>query len=153
MKNTIYLLLLLLITSFLSVKAEDDKTFLGLRREVFYGNASWYGGLKFNGRRTASGEIYNPRKMTAAHRNLPFNTKVRVTNTKNDKSVVVKINDRGPFSHDRIIDLSEKAASKLDLKRAGIGSVKVQVLRLGEVGDYRPSGRFRKFARKLIGRN
>ena len=70
--------------------------------------ASWYGG-KFHGRTTASGETYNKWAMTAAHKTLPFGTKVKVTNLKNNKTAIVKINDRGPFIRGRVIDLSQKA--------------------------------------------
>lgn len=75
--------------------------------------ASWYGG-KFHGRLTASGEKYDKWAMTAAHKTLPFGTKVRVTNTVNNKSAVVRINDRGPFAKGRVIDLSQKANQKLE---------------------------------------
>lgn len=98
-----------------------------LRGEIWYGTASWYGN-RFNGRRTASGEKLNPRKLTAAHKTLPFNTKIRITNLKNNRSVVVRITDRGPFAGNRIVDLSEKAAEKLDSKKCGIAYVKVQVV-------------------------
>ena len=98
-----------------------------LRGEIWYGTASWYGN-RFNGRRTASGEKLNPRKLTAAHRYLPFNTKVKVTNLKNNKTVIVRITDRGPFHGNRIVDLSEKAAEKLDSKATGLAYVKVQVV-------------------------
>ncbi len=107
-------------------KIEDSNKPL-LRGEIWYGTASWYG-KHFNGRRTASGEKLNPRKLTAAHRSLPFNTKLRITNLKNNKSVVVRITDRGPFHGNRIVDLSEKAAEKLDSKSEGIAYVKIQVL-------------------------
>ena len=89
--------------------------------------ASWYGS-RFQGKKTSNGERYNKRKLTAAHKELPFNTKVLVTNLQNNKSVVVRINDRGPFIKNRIIDLSEKAAEKIDLKRKGTGYIKIQVL-------------------------
>ena len=98
-----------------------------LRGEVWYGNASWYGGM-FHGKKTSSGEKYNKRELTAAHRFLPFNTHVIVTNLQNNKSVIVRINDRGPFSKNRIIDLSEEAAKLIDGKKQGITYVKVQVL-------------------------
>lgn len=125
-----------------------------LRGAIFYGNASWYGG-KFNGRRTASGEEFSSHKLTAAHRTLPFGTRVRVTNTKNDKSVVVKVNDRGPFKSDRIIDISEKAANKIDCLRSGVAYVKVQVLEEGNNERHFKSqghskGRLRKFSRKIF---
>ena len=99
----------------------------GLRGEIWYGNASWYG-PHWHGRTTSSGEKFNKNELTAAHKTLPFNTKVKVTNLKNNKSVVVRVNDRGPFKAGRIIDLSEKAADKIDAKKQGISYVKVQVL-------------------------
>ena len=92
-----------------------------------YGIASWYG-KDFNGNLTANGEIYDMGKLTAAHRELPFNTKVRVTNLNNNKSVVVRINDRGPFVKNRIIDLSKKAASMIDMVDSGISMVKLSIL-------------------------
>jgi rare lipoprotein A len=97
---------------------------------VLRGKAVFYGD-KWHGRRTASGERFNQRKMTAAHRSLPLGTRVRVTNLANGKSVVVKINDRGPFGRDRsrIIDLSKAAARKLDFLHDGVARVKVEVLK------------------------
>lgn len=94
---------------------------------VDVGMASWYGG-KFNGRRTASGDIFNQNKMTAAHKTLPFGTRVRVTNIDNGKSVDVVINDRGPFAHGRIIDLSSGAAKKLGMIETGTARVRVTSL-------------------------
>lgn len=92
------------------------------------GKASWYGG-KFHGRKTASGERFNKNALTAAHRKLPFGSKVRVTHLGNQKSVVVRINDRGPFGNKgRIIDLSEAAAVRLGMKNAGVARVKLEVL-------------------------
>lgn len=79
----------------------------------FANMASWYGG-KFHGRTTASGEKYNMNALTAAHKTLPFGTKVKVTNKKNGKAVVVMINDRGPFVKGRVIDLSKAAHEKID---------------------------------------
>lgn len=75
--------------------------------------ASWYGG-KFHGRTTASGEIYNMYSLTAAHKTMKFGTKVKVTNLSNNKSVIVRINDRGPFIKGRVIDLSKKANQIID---------------------------------------
>ncbi len=89
------------------------------------GVASWYGG-KFHGRKTASGERYNQNALTAAHRSLPFGTRVRVTNTNNGNAVVVRINDRGPFVGGRVIDLSRAAASSIGIN--GVGHVKIAVL-------------------------
>jgi len=91
------------------------------------GMASWYGpGL--HGRRSASGEMFNQNALTAAHRTLPFGTRVRVTNLSTGQQVVVRINDRGPFSHGRILDLSTAAANQIGLKAAGVGRVAVEVL-------------------------
>ena len=91
------------------------------------GNASWYG-EPFNGRRASNGEIYDMYKLTAAHRTLPFDTKVRVTNLNNGKSTTVRITDRGPFVENRIIDLSLAAAREIDLVGPGVAPVRVEVL-------------------------
>lgn len=92
------------------------------------GTASYYA-KKFNGRRTASGERYSGRKLTAAHRTLPFGTLVRVTDLKTGKWLIVRINDRGPFRSKRIIDLSYEAARQLGLtKGAGLLKVKIRVV-------------------------
>ena len=91
------------------------------------GVASWYG-KPFHGRTTANGERYDMSKMTAAHRTLPFDVMVRVTNLDNGRSVKVRINDRGPFVDGRIIDLSRAAAKKLDLYRPGTGPVRIEVV-------------------------
>ncbi len=92
------------------------------------GVASWYGG-KFHGRRTANGEIYDKYKLTAAHKQLPFNTFVEVHNLDNDKRVIVRINDRGPFVKNRIIDLSKKAASRIDMEQSGTAPVALYILK------------------------
>lgn len=91
------------------------------------GNASWYG-APFHGRRASNGETYDMYKLTAAHRTLPFETMVRVTNTNNGKSTVVRITDRGPFVDNRIIDLSLAAAREIELIGPGVGPVRVEVL-------------------------
>jgi len=91
------------------------------------GTASWYG-TKFHGRRTSSGESYDMFAMTAAHKTLPLPTYASVTNLKNGKQIIVKINDRGPFVGDRIIDLSYAAAYKLDIIKTGTGFVEVRAL-------------------------
>lgn len=91
------------------------------------GPASWYG-AKFHGRQTANGERFDQNGLTAAHRTLPFGTKVRVTNRKNGKSVVVRINDRGPFHGNRVIDLSRGAAQAVGLINSGVAPVSLQVL-------------------------
>ena len=95
---------------------------------TYTGRASWYGS-QFHGRKTASGERFNMNAMTAAHRTLPFGTRVRVTNKRNGRSVVVRINDRGPFSGGRILDVSKAAANRLGLIATGTAPVTLQVLR------------------------
>lgn len=89
------------------------------------GKASYYAD-KFNGRRTASGDIFDNQKLTAAHRKFEFGTKLKVTNIKNGKSVVVLINDRGPYAHGRIIDLSKQAAQQLDFIKEGVADVLIE---------------------------
>lgn len=89
--------------------------------------ASWYGG-QFHGRQTASGEIFDKRGLTAAHRTLPFGTIVRVVNERNARSVKVRINDRGPYSAGRVIDLSEAAAQRLGMLDGGLVPVRVEVV-------------------------
>ena len=89
------------------------------------GKASYYAD-KFEGRKTASGATFNQRKLTAAHKTLPFGTKVKVTNLSNGKTVKVKVNDRGPFAEGRIIDLSKKAAEKIKMVNAGVVQVEIK---------------------------
>jgi len=103
-------------------RQQTTKTEKGYYQE---GEASWYG-PGFNGRKTANGEKYNMNDMTAAHRNLPFDTWAVVKNMDNGQEVVVRINDRGPFHRGRIIDLSKAAAEEIDL--AGVGQVSVQTV-------------------------
>ena len=91
------------------------------------GVASWYG-VPYDGRRAASGEVYDMRQLTAAHRSLPFQTWVEVTNLSNGKQVDVRINDRGPFVKGRILDLSQAAARDIDMLRAGTARVRLKVI-------------------------
>lgn len=91
------------------------------------GTASWYG-EKFHGYATSNGEIYDMYKMTAAHRSLPLPSFVRVTSLDNGRSVIVRVNDRGPFHNDREIDLSYAAAARLDILDSGTGRVKVEAI-------------------------
>jgi rare lipoprotein A len=86
------------------------------------GIASWYG-RRFMGKKTASGEIFDPEKMTAAHRRLPMGTIIKVTNLKNGREIVVRINDRGPYIPGRIIDLSRAAARQMDMIKRGLAPV------------------------------
>lgn len=96
-------------------------------RSVQVGQASWYG-PGFFGNRTASGEVLRPGTLTAAHRYLPFGTKVRVTNLYNGRTAVVRINDRGPFSGGRIIDLAHGAAQILGVTASGVADVRLEVI-------------------------
>lgn len=98
------------------------------------GIASWYGD-KFHGRRTSSGESYDMYAMTAAHKTLPLPTYVSVSNLRNGKSIIVRVNDRGPFHDNRIIDLSYAAAARLDILRGGTGLVEVSAI---NAADYKP---------------
>jgi rare lipoprotein A len=102
------------------------------------GQASWYG-RQFHGNRTASGEIYDMYGMTAAHPTLPIPSYARVTNPRNGRSVIVRVNDRGPFKEDRVIDLSYAAASRLGLVASGTGEVDVERLTFAQIasGDWR----------------
>lgn len=92
------------------------------------GYASFYAD-SFVGKMTASGEIYDANQLTAAHRSLPFGTKLKVTNLDNQLSVVVRVNDRGPFVSGRIIDLSSRAAKELDIIKNGVARVKIEVIK------------------------
>ena len=98
-------------------------------REV--GEASWYG-KKFHGRKTSSGEVYDMYGLTAAHKTLPLNTIVRVTNLENNKSLILRINDRGPYVKGRILDCSYGAAKKLDFLVQGITKVKIELIEIGD---------------------
>lgn len=122
------------------------------------GKASWYG-IPFHGRRASNGEIYDMNKMTAAHRTLPFETMVRVTNLTNGKSTVVRITDRGPFVDNRIIDLSFAAAREIDSVGPGVVPVKLEILTPGvdptsgfftvQVGAFRERGNAERLREKL----
>jgi rare lipoprotein A len=122
------------------------------------GNASWYG-VPFNGRRASNGEIYDMYKLTAAHRTLPFETVVRVTNLSNGKSTTVRITDRGPFVDNRIIDLSLAAAREIESIGPGVVPVRVEVLTQGidltggfftvQVGAFRDLGNAQRLRDRL----
>ncbi len=118
MQNT---LIILFLSLSISVVAQKQR-----------GNASFYD-QKFEGRPTASGEVFTPNGNTAAHKTLPFNSMVKVTNLKNGKSAIVRINDRGPFIRGRIIDLTTKTAKELDFLNEG--TVEVEIELLSEVGS------------------
>jgi len=95
---------------------------------TLYGKASWYG-IPFHGRLTANGETYNMHVLTAAHKSLPFDTMVKVTNLINGESVVVRINDRGPYIRGRHIDMSYSAAKHLNMVGNGVIPVKLEIMR------------------------
>ena len=100
------------------------------------GIASWYG-EEFHGRPTSSGEIYDMHALTAAHKLMPLGTVAKVTNLENGRSVTVKINDRGPFIDDRIIDLSYGSAGSIDMVETGLAPVEIEVLKWGErISDF-----------------
>lgn len=99
--------------------AEDDRMQVGIAS--VYANS-------LQGRRTASGEPYDRHRLTAAHRALPFGTRLKVTNLSNDRSVIVVVNDRGPFRRGRIVDLSRRAARKIDLGSEGLAQVRLEIL-------------------------
>jgi rare lipoprotein A len=103
----------------------NSSGFSGKKTDSQTGNASYYAD-KFNGRSTANGERFNNNAFTAAHRKLPFGTQVKVTNLSNGKTVMVRVNDRGPFAGNRIIDLSKAAAQQIDMVRAGVAKVKIE---------------------------
>jgi rare lipoprotein A len=117
------------ISSSVSLEEDEYNKMPVLESEV--GIASYYSD-DFNGRKTASGDIYNKNELTAAHLNYPFNTVIRVLNLLNNKSVIVRINDRRPDFNGRIIDLSRKAAEVLGLIKKGISKVKLEVLKWGD---------------------
>ncbi|MBM76362.1 MAG: septal ring lytic transglycosylase RlpA family lipoprotein [Proteobacteria bacterium] len=100
---------------------------LGCNRAYQRGDASWYG-RDYAGKTTASGDVFRPWKKTAAHKELPLGTKVKVKRIDNGKAVRVVINDRGPYVDDRIIDLSRRAARKLEMVNIGIVEVEIHVL-------------------------
>jgi rare lipoprotein A len=104
------------------------------------GEASWYG-PGFHGKETASGETFNQGKMTAAHPTLPMGTQATVTNLENSKKVEVRINDRGPYVGDRVIDLSRAAARKLDMEEDGTTEVKIETKPQSKTGSDDPSSK------------
>ena len=98
------------------------------RRNIIYGKASYYG-PKFHGRKTANGEIFDQNAMTAAHKSLPFGTLCKVTNRANKKSVIIRINDRGPFVKGRILDLSYQAMKMLHCVKTGVINVRIEIIK------------------------
>lgn len=123
----------LLFVAACNTTASNDPSVTGsisqasLGKEFQRGTASWYG-PGFQGRKTASGERFNSSDMTAAHRSLPFGTRLKVVNEENGRSVIVRVNDRGPFAHRRIIDLAQGPARALGLTSAGTGYVSLHMV-------------------------
>ena len=115
------------LTAIATLESGDANTVLGVIRQQITGWASWYG-PGFHGNMSASGERFNQHALTAAHRTLPFGTQVRVTNLETGQSVIVRINDRGPFHGNRVIDLSAGAARVIGLVSAGVARVRLDVL-------------------------
>ncbi len=112
-------------------KASARQPFQTFREgQVLTGYCSYYG-KKFNGRKTANGEVFDMYEMTAAHRALPFNTILEVENLKNHKKIRVRVNDRGPFKKGRILDLSYGAAKKIGLIATGVTKIKAKIIHLG----------------------
>ena len=111
----------------MAIAQTEEPTTVATEIYVAFGRASYYA-AKFNGRRTASGETYNSKLLTAAHQTLPFGTQIKVTNLRNMKSVVVRVNDRGPHVRGRIVDLSRAAAQLIGITRTGVARVKLEIL-------------------------
>ncbi len=112
-----------------SCSSSKNTTSKSAKAKIFQrGEASWYG-PGFNGKKTANGETFDMYKLTAAHKKLAFGTKVKVTNLQNGKSVIVRINDRGPFVKGRVIDLSKKAAQQIGMIKAGHVPVSLVILK------------------------
>ena len=115
------------VRSSLEVKKTKEEIFGNAKPvQVLVGKASWYG-IPFHGRRTANGEIYNMFEMTAAHKTLPFGTRLLIVNPANQRSLVVRVNDRGPYVAGRILDLSYGAAKELGMVGTGVAKVWVEV--------------------------
>lgn len=138
--NNLFILLAVLCISFSLFADEHSKayvmidedsalkeTLIDIEDSIIQGKASYYGS-EFNGRKTANGEIYDETALTAAHRTLPFGTVLRVTNLQNGLSVIVRINDRGPFHPNRVIDVSKSAAEEIDLIRYGVADIEAEIL-------------------------
>jgi rare lipoprotein A len=140
----LFFIFLFLLTACSTGSVREERTFEALEKEARKGApedpiekefdetgyVSWYGD-QFQNKPTASGEIFDKNKMTAAHRSLPFGSEVKVINLENQKEAVVKINDRGPFNKARIIDVTEKVAELLEFKESGLAKVGIMVLHKG----------------------
>jgi rare lipoprotein A len=112
-------------------KVKSNKSTYSKHKKTYKGVASWYG-PNFHGKLTANGEVYDQYGVTAAHKELPLNTIARVTNLDNDKSIILRINDRGPYAKNRILDCSYGAAKKLDFLNQGTANVKIEIIEFGD---------------------
>jgi rare lipoprotein A len=123
-----YLFFLVFSFTFLTCKKIKEENTEQKLKNIFVaqGYACWYGSA-FEGKKTANGDVFSKNKLTAAHRYLEFGTKIKITNQKTQKSVVVEVNDRGPFVKGKILDLSEKAAKKIDVYAQGTGMVGIEI--------------------------
>lgn len=144
----ILVLIAIVVGAFLSSCATKTTTVMKPKHSA-KGYASWYG-PGFHGRKTANGERYNQNKMTAAHKKLPFGTKVKVTNLNNNKSVIVRINDRGPYVRGRIIDVSKKAAKELAMLGSGTAPVRIETLEVVETEAPKKPSKFVRGSYKRI---
>ena len=126
----------ILVEEFVPVTVTESNVNTSLVEYINRGTmkASWYG-PKFHGRMTANGEIYDQMAFTAAHKRLSFGTLLKVTNTKNGRSVIVRINDRGPYIEGRDLDLSKGAAIELGMLRKGVARLKIEELSLGKTNN------------------
>ena len=112
-------------------KVKSNKSTYSKHKKIYKGVASWYG-PNFHGKLTANGEVFDQYGVTAAHKTLPLGTVARVTNIDNGKSLILRINDRGPYVGDRILDCSYGAATKLGFKDLGTANVEVKIIELGD---------------------
>ncbi len=115
------IVIILLSQPFMAQAGKEDETSLGSGIASYYSN-------KFSGRRTASGETFNPNALTAAHRTAPFGSQIRVTHLGNGKQVIVRVNDRGPWAKGRVIDLSYAAAKQIGLHHSGTARVRLSLI-------------------------
>lgn len=123
-KAALILAILMLLAPAIAAKSTADA-------QTFNGNVSWYG-TQFHGKKTASGELFDMNKCTSAHRRLPFKTRVLVEDPRTGNAVIVKVNDRGPFCHSRVMDVSKAAAKKLALIGRGVAYMECTVIKPGE---------------------
>jgi len=128
MKKIILTLFLLTCTNFINANGETKKE---IQKHELAGKASYYGSEYKETRKTANGEHFNKNDYTAAHKTLPFGTLVKVTNKRNNKYVIVRVNDRGPFVKGRVIDITPIAANDLDMIKSGLTEVELEIIKKG----------------------